>query len=130
MQTRGCEEYKCKSLMEQQRTLLELPLPETKGIFVIKEDGVIIYVGQSGDCMRERMLSHLSGYDSQNVGKYLKTMGKDYRNDHITIGWVEIDNPKFEEHHYLSCLAESQSVWPKCNLRRGRPPSKVLVKKS
>lgn len=109
-------------MIEQQKKLSELPVPETRGIFVIKEDGIIIYVGQSGDCMRERMLSHLSGYDAQNVGKYLKTMSKEYKQNHITVGWVQIDNPKFEEHHYLSCLAQRQKVWPKSNQKRGRPP--------
>ncbi|XP_063403498.1 uncharacterized protein LOC134687271 [Mytilus trossulus] len=122
--TRSCEQYKCDSLIGQHKTLYELPDPETRGIFVIKEDGIIIYVGQSGDCMRERMLSHLSGYDAQNVGKYLKTMTKEYRNEHVTVGWAAVDNPKFEEHHYLSCLAEKQKNWPKCNLKRGRPPAR------
>ena len=114
-QTRGCDEYRCESLIDQQRSLQELPEPETRGIFVIKEDGVIIYVGQSGDCMRERMLSHISGYDAQNVGKYLKTKSREYRQEHITVGWISIENPKFEEHHYLSCLAERPPSRPQLN---------------
>lgn len=125
LQTRGCDEYRCDSLIKQQRKLNELPDPETHGIFVIKEDGIVIYVGQSRDCMRERMLSHLSGYDAQNVGKYMKTMSKEYRQEHITVGWVKIENPKFEDHHYLSCLAERQKIWPRCNLKRGRPPTRL-----
>ncbi|VDI81191.1 Hypothetical predicted protein [Mytilus galloprovincialis] len=101
--TRSCEQYKCDSLIEQHKTLYELPDPETRGIF-----------------------RHQRGwsYDAQNVGKYLKTMTKEYRQEHVTVGWAAVDNPKFEEHHYLSCLAEKQKNWPKCNLKRGRPPAR------
>lgn len=108
--------------MLQNRNVCDLPEPETSGIFVIKEAGSIIYVGQSGDCMRDRILSHLSGYDAQTVGKYLKQYSKEYKQQHVTIGWVAVKGAKFKEHHYLSCIAERQDKWPKCNLKRGRPP--------
>ncbi|VDI65770.1 Hypothetical predicted protein [Mytilus galloprovincialis] len=121
VEKRSCEDYQCSSLISQNRPVSDLPEAETSGIFVIKEDEHIIYVGQSGDCIRERLLSHLSGYDAQNVGSYLKTLPKEYKIEHIKLGWIEIKGANFKEHHYLSCLANKQQGWPKCNLKRGRP---------
>ena len=121
---RSCEEYQCDLLLSQNSPLSKLPEPETNGIFVIKEDESIIYVGQSVDCMRERLLSHLSGYDAQTVGTYLKTLSKEYKTEHITLGWIEIKGVNFKEHPYLRCLANKQQEWPKCNLKRGRPIKK------
>ena len=101
--------------------MTELPPPETKGIFSIKEDDFVIYVGQSQDCMRERILSHLSGYDAQNIGNYLKNITSEHKASSITISWVKVDKPKCEEHHYLRCIENRQGVWPKFNKKRGRP---------
>jgi len=111
-------------LIEQNHKISDLPGPETKGIFVIKEKGIIVYIGKSGDCMRERILSHLAGYDAQTIGTYMKLVSRDYKENFVTVGWVEIDSPKCEEHHYIECLSKRQDCWPKFNLKRGRPAKK------
>lgn len=121
---RGCVEYQCESLIEQNHSIRNLPEPETRGIFVIKENNVIIYIGKSGDCMRERLLSHLAGYDAQEIGKYMKTLSKEQKMQTITVGWVKVQAPSCDEHHYIECLAKRQNQWPKCNLKRGRPVKK------
>ncbi|CAC5394004.1 unnamed protein product [Mytilus coruscus] len=71
--------------------------------------------------MRERLLSHLSGYDSQDIGEHLKNIDKEEKDRSISISWVEIEKPRFEEHHYLKCIERRQAIWPRFNRKRGRP---------
>jgi hypothetical protein len=118
---RDCTQYKCETLINQSQSISDLPQPETRGIFVIKERGIVIYVGQSQDCMRERLLSHLAGYDSQDIGEYLKLMDKEEKEQYISISWVEIARPRCEEHHYVKCIEKRQGKWPSYNRKRGRP---------
>ncbi|XP_076076159.1 uncharacterized protein LOC143047071 [Mytilus galloprovincialis] len=124
---RSCKEYKCEILMNQSKSKSDLPKPETKGIFAIKENDCVIYVGQSQDCMRERILSHISGYDSQDIGEHLKNMDKEEKERSISISWVDIEKPRFEEHHYLKCIATRQAIWPKFNRKRGRPKKNSVL---
>lgn len=119
---RGCDEYQCASLVQQNRSIKDLPEFETKGIFVIKELNRIVYIGKSTDCIRERMLSHLSGYDSQKVGVAMKKYSQQQKEENVTIGWVVLNSPSNKEHHYVNCLAKRQGEWPKYNQTRGRPP--------
>jgi hypothetical protein len=71
--------------------------------------------------MRERLLSHLAGYDSQDIGEYLKLMDKEEKEQYISISWVEIARPRCEEHHYVKCIEKRQGKWPRYNRKRGRP---------
>ncbi|VDI05828.1 Hypothetical predicted protein [Mytilus galloprovincialis] len=127
---RGCKEYKCELLISQSKNITELPEPETRGLFVIKEFNVVIYIGQSQDCLRERMLSHLGGYDAQDIGEYLKDMDSDEKERNISIAWVEIMRPRCDEHHYIKCIEKRQGKWPKFNRKRGRPKKTPYSAKS
>ncbi|XP_063425117.1 uncharacterized protein LOC134708481 [Mytilus trossulus] len=130
MPKRGCKEYKCELLISQSNNITELPEPETRGLFVIKEFNVVIYIGQSQDCLRERILSHLGGYDAQDIGEYLKDMDSDEKERNISIAWVEIMRPRCDEHHYIKCIEKRQGKWPKFNRKRGRPKKTPYSAKS
>ena len=66
-------------------SIFDLPDPETRGIFAIKERNIVIYIGQSQDCIRERLRSHLAGYDAQDIGEYLKSMDPEEKDKIISI---------------------------------------------
>ena len=124
-----CPAYKCDVLISQSKSIIDLPEPETKGIFAIKEGETVIYIGQSQDCIRERILSHLSGYDSQDIGEYLKVMNKEEKQKCISISWVKILRPRCDEHHYIRCIEKRQGKWPRYNRMRGRPKKTVSIYK-
>lgn len=112
----------CSEIMRQNRPIQQLPESGLVGIYAIKErrgsEIDVIYVGKSEGHVRQRLLSHLNGYDGQEIGRYLSLKNKTEM-ENIYIAWVETKSPGELEHNTIRCVESLQGRESEFNLIKG-----------
>ncbi|XP_046572632.1 uncharacterized protein LOC124280682 [Haliotis rubra] len=113
-----CEtEQNSQALIDSQgKPWKQWPRQETKirGIYVIKQDRLIIYVGRSKDIIH-RLRSHCSG-DKQAIDRHIGVTPA-WR---LSYNYVPDTDHSCSENCYLKYIAKLQGHWPEFNMQRGK----------
>lgn len=86
-----------KSSIENRKKIRKLISKEMKGIYIISEnknEEHVIYVGQSANCVRKRILIHLDAVeDKKSADKSYRKFFKDYLESDLHITILPITHP-------------------------------------
>ncbi|XP_048253532.1 uncharacterized protein LOC124127963 isoform X3 [Haliotis rufescens] len=94
------------------------PSEALNGSYKIAEDGRTIYVGNAESAsIRRALRRHFKGMDKQHIGAYLSTLHEEYKEEFITVFWLDITIKHACNCSYLKCFERMEGRKPMYNMQ-------------